>query len=108
MRVESMHDKNDGFRLLGYRLVAESHDESRILNLCEWSIQREHFCQETAIQVILKESSTTQKSAKNRGAANAEPFTGIVRCCERDDDGDGNCPIHSAPGVFRRSLFDAS
>ena len=26
-----------------------------------------------------------------------------VRCCEGDDDGDGNCPVHSAPGVYRRS-----
>lgn len=24
-----------------------------------------------------------------------------VRCCERDSDGDGNCDIHSAPGVLR-------
>lgn len=23
------------------------------------------------------------------------------KCCERDDDGDGNCPIHSAQGVLR-------
>jgi len=23
------------------------------------------------------------------------------RCCDRDTDGDGNCPIHSAPGVYR-------
>lgn len=24
-----------------------------------------------------------------------------LRCCERDSDGDGNCDIHSAPGVLR-------
>lgn len=24
------------------------------------------------------------------------------RCCERDNDGDGNCDIHSAPGVLRK------
>lgn len=24
-------------------------------------------------------------------------------CCERDSDGDGNCPIHSSPGVLRVS-----
>lgn len=24
-------------------------------------------------------------------------------CCERDTDGDGNCPIHSAPGVLRQA-----
>ena len=24
-----------------------------------------------------------------------------TRCCERDNDGDGNCDIHSAPGVLR-------
>lgn len=24
-----------------------------------------------------------------------------ARCCPRDDDGDGNCDIHSSPGVFR-------
>lgn len=29
-----------------------------------------------------------------------------IRCCERDDDGDGNCPIHSAPGVFRNPAFN--
>jgi hypothetical protein len=25
-------------------------------------------------------------------------------CCERDDDGDGNCDIHSSPGVLRKSF----
>ncbi len=35
------------------------------------------------------------------------------KCCERDTDGDGNCPVHSAPGVFRTteqrfSLVEAS
>ena len=25
-------------------------------------------------------------------------------CCERDNDGDGNCDIHSAPGVLRRPV----
>ncbi len=25
-------------------------------------------------------------------------------CCERDNDGDGNCDIHSAPGVLRKPL----
>lgn len=24
------------------------------------------------------------------------------RCCDRDTDGDGNCPDHSAPGVLRK------
>jgi hypothetical protein len=24
-----------------------------------------------------------------------------TQCCERDDDFDGNCDIHSAPGVYR-------
>lgn len=24
-----------------------------------------------------------------------------MKCCDRDTDGDGNCPIHSAPGVLR-------
>lgn len=24
-----------------------------------------------------------------------------MKCCERDNDGDGNCSIHSAPGVLR-------
>lgn len=24
-----------------------------------------------------------------------------MKCCERDTDGDGNCPIHSAPGILR-------
>ena len=26
-----------------------------------------------------------------------------VRCCDRDNDGDGNCDIHSAPGVMRHN-----
>jgi len=25
-----------------------------------------------------------------------------ARCCERDDDGDGNCDIHASPGVLRK------
>lgn len=25
-----------------------------------------------------------------------------MKCCERDNDGDGNCDIHSAPGVLRK------
>ncbi len=25
----------------------------------------------------------------------------ITQCCVRDTDGDGNCPIHSEPGVLR-------
>lgn len=25
----------------------------------------------------------------------------MVKCCKRDIDGDGNCDVHSAPGVFR-------
>ena len=28
------------------------------------------------------------------------------RCCERDDDRDGNCDIHSAPGVLRNKAFN--
>lgn len=24
-----------------------------------------------------------------------------IRCCPRDTDGDGNCPVHSAPGLLR-------
>ena len=27
---------------------------------------------------------------------------GSPRCCFRDDDGDGNCPLHESPGVLRR------
>ena len=27
----------------------------------------------------------------------------ITRCCERDYDCDGNCDIHSAPGVLRNT-----
>ncbi len=27
-----------------------------------------------------------------------------VKCCELDDDGDGNCKIHSSPGVLRHSV----
>ena len=27
-------------------------------------------------------------------------------CCERDYDGDGNCSVHSAPGVFRNNAFN--
>jgi hypothetical protein len=27
------------------------------------------------------------------------------RCCERDTDGDGNCPIHQGKGVFRNPEF---
>ena len=53
MRVEPMHDKNNLFRLIGYRLVAENRDEERILNLNEWSVKREQFTQETAIQLTL-------------------------------------------------------
>ena len=30
-----------------------------------------------------------------------------VKCCEYDTDGDGNCQIHSMPGVFRNSAFNA-
>lgn len=37
-------------------------------------------------------------------AMSFRPGPKIVRCCERDDDGDGNCPIHSAPGVLRRRV----
>ena len=29
-------------------------------------------------------------------------------CCAFDDDGDGNCHIHSAPGVFRNEAFNAA
>ena len=52
MRVEPMHDKNNTFQLIGYRLVAENRDEERILNLNEWSVKREQFTQETAIQLL--------------------------------------------------------
>jgi hypothetical protein len=39
------------------------------------------------------------------------PHTQVIgsafeRCCERDHDNDGNCDIHSAPGVFRRIAFN--
>jgi hypothetical protein len=27
------------------------------------------------------------------------------RCCEKDTDGDGNCPIHIAPGMLRESPY---
>ena len=27
-------------------------------------------------------------------------------CCERDYDSDGNCSVHSAPGVFRNNAFN--
>ncbi len=52
MRVEPMHDKNNLFRLIGYRLVAENRDEERILNLNQWSVKREQFTQETAIHLL--------------------------------------------------------
>ena len=29
-----------------------------------------------------------------------------VKCCEHDHDNDGNCHIHSAPGVYRRKGFE--
>lgn len=29
------------------------------------------------------------------------PIKKIIKCCELDDDGDGNCRIHSAPGVLK-------
>lgn len=28
------------------------------------------------------------------------------QCCERDDDRDGNCDVHSAPGVFRNAALN--
>lgn len=31
-----------------------------------------------------------------------------TQCCERDDDFDGNCDIHSAPGVYRFGSKDLS
>lgn len=49
-----MHDKNDEFRLVGYRLVAETRDEERILNLGQWSIQQELFTQDSALHLILE------------------------------------------------------
>ena len=54
MRVEPMHDKNNTFQLIGYRLVAENRDEERILNLNRWTAYREQFSElpnQTAIQV---------------------------------------------------------
>ena len=56
MRVHAMHDKNNGFRLVGYRIVAENWDEERVLNLNEWSVQRECHRTETAIQMVLDRS----------------------------------------------------
>jgi hypothetical protein len=35
------------------------------------------------------------------GPANVPRGTSRPRCCARDTDGDGNCPVHSAPGVTR-------
>lgn len=29
----------------------------------------------------------------------------IEKCCWRDDDGDGNCYLHSSPGVLRAKYF---
>jgi len=29
-----------------------------------------------------------------------------LKLCERDNDGDGNCDIHSSPGVFRNPSFN--
>ena len=29
-----------------------------------------------------------------------------VKCCERDTDGDGNCPVHSSPGVSRNRALN--
>ena len=53
MQIQSMHDKNNGFRLVGYRIIAENWDEERVLNLNEWLVEREHFGPETAIHLML-------------------------------------------------------
>jgi hypothetical protein len=29
-----------------------------------------------------------------------------MKCCERDHNEDGNCDIHSSPGVFRNPQFN--
>jgi hypothetical protein len=40
------------------------------------------------------------------------PFLGLAKppkpepCCEKDDDGDGNCPDHISPGNFRNQQFN--
>lgn len=31
--------------------------------------------------------------------------SGIIKCCERDHDCDGNCDVHSAPGKLRNNAF---
>ena len=64
MRVESMHDKNNGFRLIGYRLIADCRDEERILNLGEWSVQREQFGPDMAIQILMSQSSAATPTAE--------------------------------------------
>lgn len=28
-------------------------------------------------------------------------YRGTPKCCENDTDGDGNCPSHAAPGMYR-------
>lgn len=28
------------------------------------------------------------------------------KCCDRDTDGDGNCPVHSAPGIYRNKALN--
>jgi hypothetical protein len=27
-----------------------------------------------------------------------------MKCCERDNDQDGNCDIHAAPGILRKKI----
>lgn len=44
------------------------------------------------------------QSADENGEKHADSAT--VQCCERDDNDDGNCDIHSAPGVFRNRQFN--
>ena len=87
-----MHDKNDRFRLVGYRLVAENRDEERILNLGEFSIQKTMFGKNPEIHLML---STTRNSASSQTADCADNSTGESRecLCGHPHLPDGTCPI---------------
>lgn len=51
MRVEPMHDRNQEFRLIGYRVIAENRDEERIINLSQWKASVAQFSQEAEIHL---------------------------------------------------------
>ena len=100
---------------LAFRDKADLHDDGKRLHINGWYIEgllgaavgwlEEELGKSEGISPCL--GGTYQDGWNGAWRHIRRMFLAQPQCCERDNNGDGNCDIHSAPGVLRNKAMEA-